>query len=61
MKICPQVFTSRELQLNRSFQFVERNRTAAKCAKVKSLVRFFLLLSNMQICEVLATVFVVVA
>ena len=30
-----------ELQLNRSFQLVERNRTASKCAKVKSLVRFF--------------------
>ena len=64
-KICHHMLTLSTLLQNRSFHVVERTRTAVKCTKMKiefakhAKVLFFIV--NMQICDVLVAVVIVLA
>ena len=62
MKLCPQIFTSR-VAIKQVFSIGgEKSNGVEMCkSEIARAFFFFFLVSNMQICEVLAAVFVVVA
>ena len=66
LNICQHMLTSPTQRQNRSFLIPEGTRASAKCPKMKTARAkraklFFFSLSNMQICDVLVAVVVVVA
>ena len=67
LNICHHMLMSFTQLENRSFHVVERTRTSSKCQKMKyarakrAKLQFLFSLSNMQICDVLDAVVVVVA
>ena len=65
LNICLLVLTSSSQLQNRSFHVVERTRTSAECPKMKNArakrAKTCFSLSNMQICDVLVAVIVMVA
>ena len=62
---CHHMFTSSTQPQNRSFHVVERTRTSAKCPKMENArakrAKLLFFLSNMQICDILIAVVVVLA
>ena len=64
LNICHHMLTSSTQLQNRSFHVVERTRTSAKCLKIKvhvqSVQKCCFSLPNMQICDVLVAVLLVV-
>ena len=63
LRICHHMLTSSTQLQNRSFQVMERTRIAVKCTKMRICMSqdYCFPLSNMQICDVLVAIVVVLA
>ena len=65
LNICHHMVTSSTQLQNRSFHVVERTRMSAKCRKMKNArakrAKLLVFVTNIQICDVLVAVLVVVA